>query len=495
MECTLLFPHQLFRSHPAAKKDRPVYLYEDPLFFTQYAFHKNKLILHRASLKYTASYLQQQDHDVTYVSCQEKPELSDLFDLLAGNGVSSIHLVRPVDYLLERRLRRCARKHDIALEYYESPMFLLTREEVADKLGEKKNYFMARFYKQQRKDFDLLMDGDEPAGGKWSFDEENRKKLPKQETPPEIYIPQENEYVQEARKYVDAHFADNPGDTDNFIYPVTYYQADKWLENFLEHRMELFGDYEDAMSTEYPFIYHSVLTPALNVGLLTPDQVLDTVMEWHGKKNYPLNCLEGFIRQIIGWREFMRGIYELEGVYERTTNHFGHDRPIPDSFWTGETGIPPIDDVIRKILKYGYAHHIERLMLLGNFMMLCEFDPDEVYRWFMELFIDAYDWVMVPNVYGMILYADGGLITTKPYISGSNYVRKMSTYKKGEWAEIWDGLYWRFLHVHKKELKENGRMNMVMSLLERMNEEKLENHLNTAKAYLAGLTREANAEA
>ncbi len=487
MEISLLFPHQLFKSHPATRKGRQVYLYEDPLFFTQYRFHKNKLILHRASMKYAASWLEQQKLEVTYVTCGEAPDLSSLFKQLSGTGVKSIHLADPVDYLLERRLKRFARRHDMELKFYESPMFLLSREEVGEKLGARKDYFMASFYKKQRKGLDLLMDNDEPVGGKWSFDDENRKKLPKDHNPPEIYIPQQNEYVQEAIAYVEEHFSDNPGDTAHFCYPVTYYQAEKWLDDFLENRMGKFGDYEDAMSADHPFLYHSVLTPALNIGLLTPDQVLDTTLEWHRKKKYPLNSLEGFVRQIIGWREFMRGIYQQESVFERTNNHFNHDRKIPSSFWTGETGIPPLDDVIRKVITYGYAHHIERLMLMGNFMLLCEFDPDEVYRWFMELFIDAYDWVMVPNVYGMILYADGGLFTTKPYISGSNYVRKMSSYGKGEWSDIWDGLYWRFLHMHKKELRENGRMNMVMSLLERMEEGKLENHLKTADNYLSKL--------
>ena len=327
----------------------------------------------------------------------------------------------------------------------------------------------------------------EPEGGKWSYDEENRKKLPKGVDVPQFYIPQTNDYVKEAKSYVENNYSDNPGSTDDFIYPVTHYQAEEWLADFIEKRLNKFGDYEDALSGKSLILFHSALTPALNIGLLTPKQVIETVMDANKETSIPLNSLEGFIRQIIGWREFMRGVYLSEGTYQRTNNYFDHKRPIPKQFWTGETGIGPVDDVILKVLDHSYAHHIERLMVMGNFMLLCEFDPDEIYRWFMELFIDAYDWVMVPNVYGMTQYADGGLITTKPYISGSNYIRKMSNYKKGEWCDVWDGLYWHFLHKHQDKFKGNHRMNMVMSLLNRMENKKLQTHLGNAEEFLEKL--------
>ena len=184
------------------------------------------------------------------------------------------------------------------------------------------------------------------------------------------------------------------------------------------------------------------------------------------------NSLEGFIRQIMGWREFIKIVYEREGSKQRTTNYWKFTRKIPANFWKGTTGIPPIDITIQKILKTGYCHHIERLMVLGNFMILCEFDPDEVYRWFMEMFIDAYDWVMVPNVYGMSQFADGGLMATKPYISGSSYVLKMSDFKKGEWCEIWDALFWNFMNKHRNVISKNPRMAMLLKTYDKMSEEK-----------------------
>jgi deoxyribodipyrimidine photolyase-related protein len=230
----------------------------------------------------------------------------------------------------------------------------------------------------------------------------------------------------------------------------------------------------------------------LNVGLLTPLQIIDSVLEYAKQNDIPLNSLEGFIRQIIGWREFIRGIYVAKGTEERNRNFFQHKRKIPSSFYDGTTGIIPIDTTIRKLLKTGYAHHIERLMILGNFMLLCEFDPDEIYRWFMELFIDAYDWVMVPNVYGMSQFADGGLMSTKPYISSSNYLRKMSNYKKAQWQEIWDALYWRFIDKHREVFNKNIRMKFMVSMYDKMLTEKKEKFIIIADNYFKSLDVELN---
>jgi deoxyribodipyrimidine photolyase-related protein len=197
--------------------------------------------------------------------------------------------------------------------------------------------------------------------------------------------------------------------------------------------------------------------------------------------------LEGFIRQIVGWREFIRAVYELKGTEERTKNFWGFTRKIPESFWKGETGILPIDLTIKKVLETGYCHHIERLMVLGNFMLLCEFDPEEVYRWFMELFVDAFDWVMVPNVYGMSQFADGGIMSTKPYISGSNYLMKMSDYPKGEWQAVWDGLFWHFMDKQRAFFLKNPRLGMLVRTFDKMSEDKKQEHLNNAHIYLNSL--------
>lgn len=222
--------------------------------------------------------------------------------------------------------------------------------------------------------------------------------------------------------------------------------------------------------------------------MLNPElRLLESTLKYAESHNIPINSTEGFVRQIIGWREFVRGIYLAKGVYARNRNFWGFTRSIPASFYTGTTGIEPVDDTIKKVLKTGYCHHIERLMVLGNFMLLCEFNPEEVYLWFMELFIDAYDWVMVPNIYGMTQFADGGLFATKPYISGSNYICKMSNYKKGAWSELWDSLFWRFIHTNLDFFQANPRSSMLVFAYNKLDDSKKQEHLDRANQYLASL--------
>lgn len=332
-----------------------------------------------------------------------------------------------------------------------------------------------------------------PIGGKWTFDSDNRSKFPKNEIVPQLNFPLENKFVVEAKKYVAENFNNNyglPNTSNKGFYPTTFKESEEWLEEFLQHRFAKFGIYEDAIVAKENYLYHSILTPMLNIGLLNPQQIIEATLKYAAEHDIPLNSLEGFIRQIIGWREFIRIIYELEGSKQRTTNYWKFTRKIPASFWQGETGILPIDTTIKKTLKTAYNHHIERLMILGNFFLLCEFDPNEVYKWFMEMYIDAYDWVMVPNVYGMTQFADGGLMTTKPYISGSNYLMKMGNFDKGNWQEIWDALFWRFMWVHREFFKQNPRLGMLLNTWDKMAEEKKQTHLQIAENYLASLDKE-----
>ncbi|MEL6784787.1 MAG: cryptochrome/photolyase family protein [Pseudomonadota bacterium] len=348
---------------------------------------------------------------------------------------------------------------------------------------------MGDFYKFQRTRLDVLMEGDEPKGGQWSFDEDNRKKVPKAKLGDIPAIPprQLDDIEREARDYVMENWPDNPGSLDTIHFVTSHEDAENWLEQFLVHRFELFGDYEDAIVEGESWLWHSVLTPALNIGLLTPRQVVNETLAFREKNPVPLNAVEGFIRQIIGWREFMRATYDDLHVTMRNSNHWNHTRKLPASFYDGTTGIDPIDDTIKRLNATAYNHHIERLMVIGGFMFLCEIEPDDIYRWFMEMYIDAYDWVMVPNVYAMSQNADGGLITTKPYFSGSNYVKKMSHWKHGEWADIWDGLYWRWIDNHREALGKNPRWAMMCRTAERMDAEKMAKHRENAERFLNGL--------
>ena len=329
-----------------------------------------------------------------------------------------------------------------------------------------------------------------PQGGKWSFDEDNRKKVPKNKlfpTIPVIASRRPDKIEQEARAHVEECWPDNPGRLEMILYPTDHKQAKDWLELFLQDRFARFGDYEDAILEGQTWLWHSVLTPALNTGLLTPRQIVNASLEHAAQHDIPLNSLEGFIRQIIGWREFMRATYDDLHVSMRRTNHWNHRRKLPQCFYDATTGIVPIDDTIKRLVDTAYCHHIERLMVLGGFMFLCEIDPDDIYRWFMELFIDSYDWVMVPNVYAMSQNADGGLITTKPYFSGSAYIKKMSHYKHDAWADTWDGLYWRWIWNHRSELGKNPRWAMMCRAAERIDAAKMETHLANAERFLARL--------
>jgi deoxyribodipyrimidine photolyase-related protein len=477
MSAFLIFPHQLFEENLAQQADI-FYLVESDLFFKQYAFHKQKLIFHRASMRAFEDRLRASGKKVEYIDSQD----SRSFEVaLASSIVGDITLFDPNDYLLERRLRRSG-----DIRFLPSPNFLNTDTSL---LGNRKPYYQTAFYTQQRKDRGILLEEDgKPVGGQWTYDSENRKKIPKNTFIPAPFpevVP--NAYISEAIAYVSQYFSENPGSSDipfsGAYYPVTHAEARAALELFLKERIHLFGDYEDAIKAQEKTLFHSILSPLINVGLLNPANVVARVAASDG----PLNSVEGFIRQIIGWREFVQLLYRKISVQQRTTNYWGFTNEMPSAFYDGTTGLEPIDQTIRKLLKTGYNHHIERLMVLGNFMLLCEIKPDAVYRWFMEMFIDAYDWVMVPNVYGMSQFSDGGLMTTKPYICGSNYILKMSDYPKGEWQEIWDGLFWRFLDKQRETFRKNPRWAMLISTWDKMPLEKKEMHLNNAEAFLAQL--------
>jgi deoxyribodipyrimidine photolyase-related protein len=313
-------------------------------------------------------------------------------------------------------------------------------------------------------------------------------KYPKGKVPPTTNFEQINSFHEEAIEYTNKYFPTNYGNIDPAdLFPVTFQESKKWLQQFLETKFVAFGDYEDAILQNEKWLNHSLLTPMLNIGLISPSYILNETLHYTSKNHIPLNSLEGFIRQIVGWREFIRAVYELKGTEERTKNFWGFKRKIPESFWRGETGILPIDLTIKKVLETGYCHHIERLMVLGNFMLLCEFDPEEVHRWFMELFVDAFDWVMVPNVYGMSQFADGGIMSTKPYISGSNYLMKMSDYPKGEWQAVWDGLFWHFMDKQRAFFLKNPRLGMLVRTFDKMSEDKKQEHLKNAHFYLNSL--------
>lgn len=489
-EAVIVLPNQLFDNHPGLERGRPAILVEHPFFFRDteggLLFHKQKIILHRASMHRYLEELKGKGYEVSCLEYGESSPRLSLREYLMSEGIEVAFVCDPVHHRLRTWLEGEI-GGGIGLRILSSPAFILDGKELEEYLPAGKRYMMASFYRKIRKNTGVLMEGGKPLGGKFSFDPENRKRLPADMRIPAPPPPSGDPYVKEARAYVERTFPDHPGRASGFIWPVTRGQARAWLADFLKNRLRYFGDYQDAMRSDEPFLFHSLLSSSLNIGLLTPDEVLQETLSWAGDNPVPLNSLEGFVRQILGWREFMRGIYEREGEAQRRSGFWGHRRGMTGSLYAGETGIPPLDAVIGRVYETAYAHHIERLMVLGSFMLLCEIDPAEVYRWFMELFIDAYDWVMVPNVFGMSQFADGGLITTKPYLNSSNYLKKMGDFERGPWMELWDSLYWRFLHLHRDYFAANPRSRVLTAHLDRMGKDRLNSMLKRAESFLESL--------
>lgn len=505
-----LFPFQYVKKFRHAR----FFMAEDMGLCTYAKHHKQKITLFLAAMRAHADGLRKHGVEVQYQKLEDQSDsvLSTTYEEKLSRVIEdNAHDVRRLvtfeieDKFFETRIIQFASDKGLDLVFLPSPMFLTQRNEFSQYLGQRKP-FMAKFYEWQRKRLGVLIDKDgSPTGGRWSFDDENRKRLPKSVEPPGISMPKAEKHVVQIMRVVEEKFADHPGTLEGWWLPTTRRQALAWLKEFFEVQFSDFGAYEDALSTRDPFLFHSVLSPMLNLGLLTPEEVLKRGLTYAENNNIPLNSVEGFVRQIIGWREFIRGIYQHFSEKQETTNYFGHHRRMKKCWWTGDTGLPPLDDAIRKALRYGWTHHIERLMIIANLMNLCEIEPREVHEWFMTMFVDSSEWVMGPNVYGMGLMSDGGIFATKPYICGSNYILKMSDYvkpKSGEslfdlgnslggevtWTDVMDGLYWRFIRSHREFFLSNPRMSMMARSLDKMDSDRRERLMTAAERFIDEVT-------
>lgn len=458
IEGALVFPDQLFDSHPALARGRPV-------FFLEEAGETPAARYRRSCGKEWLSRVNGQGFTVDRISPGKEGFTRALREALAARGVGTLHAADPVNLEAEDRIRAFCRENGVRLVIHETPAFLMSRRWLDDFFEPLATYRMAAFYRAVRKETGLLLDArGKPQGGKWSFDPQNRRRLPKG-----IPIPR----------------AWGSGDPTGILrLPSTRREAKAALSDFLENRLDRFGDYEDAMACGEPVLFHSVLSPALNAGLLTPAEVLDAVLRRHAERPVPLNSLEGFIRQVSGWREFVRAMYRRIGARQRSANALGHFARLPSGFAAGRTGMPPVDEVVARVNLHGYAHHIERLMVLGNFLLLCETDPTAVTAWFMSRFADATDWAMIPNVLGMSQFADGGLMTTKPYCSASAYLLRMGNFPEGPWRGNWDALFWRFVSLHRDLFVRNPRTRFMAKQLERMSESRRAELLSCAESLL-----------
>ena len=458
-----------------------VFMAEDFGLCTYFKHHKLKLYLFLSGMREYRDELENETISVNYfeLSNRKKGEsyVDSLIKFLKKKKLSEINIFEIEDKAFEEEFLKALKAANVTVNIIQSPMFIFERNEFVSMAKGKKVYRMSSFYQKARKNLDILMDENgKPVGGKWSFDEDNRKKIPKNVEPPEMIVFKKSKYDEEIKKLIINKFDDHPGDLENTWFPVNRAGAEKQLDNFLKVRFENFGIYEDAMLEEKNFLFHSCISPFLNIGLLTPDKVIKKTLQYAEKNNVPMNSVEGFVRQVIGWREFIRGIYHEEGALQSKSNYWKHSKKLTSSWYDGTTGIDPLDDCIKTTLKDGYIHHIPRLMVISNIMNLCGVDPKEIYKWFMEMYIDSSDWVMVPNVFGMATYADGGMMSTKPYTCGSNYILKMSNYKKGDWCDTLDGLYWKFTEKNRKFYENNPRLSLLTRSLDRLNPER-KNHI------------------
>lgn len=473
MSSLLLLPNQLFNLQyikDVAPDVKEIILCQDPHFFNtkineiDINFTKLKCVMHRASMKAYQKYASI-DYKVKYVE-------DDAFNYKSSKMFS------PHDHTLEKILGKRT--------YLPSPYFLLNQDDYEEYINDVKDpFFNKTFYEFFRRKLNILNASDKgfkPEGGKYSFDTENRDKMPPSTKVPDPFLKRGKEEInilKEAISYVNSKFENNPSvidEPEDFLFPITHDEALEMLRKFIQERLKLFGKYQDAF-LELDFtnkgsnidkivlLFHSGLSSALNSGLITPLDVIEAVEDAYYEGVAPIASVEGFIRQILGWREYMYFVYEKKGEEIRKMNYLDNKNMLNDRWYNYDYSeddlldVTPVDDYIYVGWKTAYLHHIIRLMVIGNFMNLVGIDPNEGYKWFMEFSCDAYDWVMVVNVYSMVFYADGGEVTTKPYISSSNYISKMSNYSRKEpWAEIWDSVYYYFLHTNKDKLDKNPRM-------------------------------------
>ena len=486
----LILGNQLFDPKVLLKNHcTHVFMAEDFGLCTHHNYHKLKLYFFLCAMREYRDELVNHGIKVTYYKLDERFDKLKYSEFLCSylnkNKIKHINLFEIEDKFCEEDIKQSLQKAGISTQILPSPMFIFKREEFDAFHKNTKIFRLANFYKMARKKLKILIDADlQPIGGKWSFDEENRKRIPKNEVIPQTLGYEKSKYHNETVNLINKQFAKHPGEMTKFWFPVQRKHALRQLDHFLTQKLEKFGIYEDAMLKGENFLFHSCISPLINVGLLSPDIILKRVISMFKSKKVPLNSVEGFVRQILGWREFIRGIYQMNGDKQRQSNHWNHKNGMKKSWYDATTGIDPLDDCIKLAQKDGYSHHIPRLMVICNLMNLSEIDPKLIFKWFMEMYIDSSDWVMVPNVFGMATYADGGLMSTKPYTCGSNYILKMSDYKKGEWCEIVDGLYWRFIDRHRTFYESNARLSFQVRMLMKMDQTKKERIFAKANNFI-----------
>ena len=488
----IVFADQLSLSNLAINninKDDFLLFYEPLETFYEIRHHKHKITLLISSLRKLLTKVKHTNilhHKITKKNNQNLKDA--LFEIVDKNNINKIMVSKPSDFKIYKDLLFFSQSNNIELEILEDKKFISNVEDFTDWASDKKTRIQEYYYRWLRKKYNIFMNQEgKPIGDKWNFDKDNRKGIKQLKSD----IPERKKLIPDQITFdamvdVEECFPNSIGTLENFNWATTHEEAENLLDDFIERFLVNYGAFQDAINKENTFMFHSLLSPYLNCGLLDAEICIQKAEKKYYESNgeIPINSVEGFIRQILGWREFIKGVYWENMPKYKNLNYWSHSLKLNDNWYEGDTGIPPLDDAIKESKKFAYSHHINRLMIIANLMNLTGIHPNEMYRWFMEMYIDAYDWVMVPNVYGMGSYADGGIFSTKPYICGSSYMLRMSNYSKGDWCDTVDGLYWRFVEKNIKFFESNPRLAVMTRSLTNMNKERKKTIFKSAEEFI-----------
>ena len=488
----------LAASDPATSRVLMVEVVEEATYVRH---HKKKIAFIFSAMRHFAEELRGLGWQVDYVRLDDPGNTGsftgEVRRAAVRLGPDRVRVTEPGEWRVLEAMRGWEAETGVRVEILEDDRFVCTHERFAEWADGRKQFRMEYFYREMRRDTGLLMEDGEPAGGQWNYDHDNRKPAGPDLFMPKRFRVEPDEITKEVLALVEARFGDHFGTLEPFGFPVTRQDALRALDAFIETSLARFGDFQDAMLAGEPLLYHSLLSPCINVGLLGPLEVCRRVEQAWRAGDVPINAAEGFIRQIIGWREYVRGIYWRHMPDYATRNAFGADKPLPDFYWTGETDMACLSAAITQTRDEAYAHHIQRLMVTGNFAMLAGVDPHAVHEWYLAVYVDAFEWVELPNTLGMSQFADGGLLGSKPYAASGNYINKMSDYcagcrydvkqKTGETACPFNPLYWDFLVRNESRLRGNPRMGQIYSTWDRMADDRKNAYREAAGAVLDAL--------
>ncbi len=496
----IILPNQLSLSTSSLQAIDPkvdhILIAETLDYFTHVKHHQKKIAFLLSAMRHFAQELERLKFQLTYIDIQQQlPALKDAVEhTLKENSITEIYFTYPADYRTLQHIQEMEQKLSIPIHILPDENFLCETEEFEQWAGHKKQLRMEFFYRTMRQKYQILMEGKEPIGGKWNFDTQNRKKAPKGLEVPETYHAKPDKITLKAIADTQQYFSQHFGDLEPFFFAVTRQQALKALDQFIEDRLCLFGDYQDAMVEKEPFMFHAHISFYLNCGLLQPLECIQAAETAYHAQKAPLNAVEGFIRQILGWREYVRGIYWLKMPEYASMNFLSAKNKLPSFYWTADTTMNCLKQCITETKNNAYAHHIQRLMVLGNFALIAGIEPKYVNEWYLIVYADAYEWVEMPNVSGMVLFADGGLLASKPYAASGSYINKMSDYcqncafnvkeKLGEKACPFNYLYWDFLIRNQKVLYSNQRLSFMYAMINKMPKEQVKGIQTQAKQFL-----------